>query len=219
MAAYVAVLGWIALVAVVAVLGSRQSDFASLKAAVAEGQVTEVVVDGGLSLHSRGFTVVTVHWREGLVRHWTEVVETSAPRRSHPSASEEVTGVVHRPLVEVLRDLDPTVHVTEHRLPSSTSGLMGWTVPGLWAGFALLYLWAHTLLLIAVDGEPRHATRWAWRWLVLLVPPLGALAYLWWSGARDRTMRFRATPGRLTGGWAFLVAFVLGRALGLWDGA
>jgi hypothetical protein len=82
--------------------------------------------------------------------------------------------------------------------------------PG-WLGLFYLVLLAATLVL---KGGPRpwRATRWAWAWLVLLVPPYGIAAYLVLGGPTG-LLRPR-DPRRvwLTGGWAFLLALVLGGA-------
>ncbi len=65
---------------------------------------------------------------------------------------------------------------------------------------------------LVLNGGPRpwRATRWAWAWLVLLVPPFGIAAYLALGGP---TGLFRPRDPRrvwLTGGWAFLLALLLG---------
>ncbi|MBD8062344.1 hypothetical protein [Oceanitalea stevensii] len=68
------------------------------------------------------------------------------------------------------------------------------------------------LFLLVGGRAPRLATRWAWFWLLWSVPP-AALVFvlvepvpLWRSGALPATRR-------LTGGWAFLLALMLGNTL------
>jgi hypothetical protein len=84
---------------------------------------------------------------------------------------------------------------------------MGWGVP--WEVAILgMVSWMAALLLVVGGPEPWRATRWAWGWAWLLTGPLGSVAYLLLGGP---TGFLRPQPGhrRLTGGWAFLLAWVL----------
>ena len=56
--------------------------------------------------------------------------------------------------------------------------------------------------------------RWGWFWLVLLTVPLGPLAFLLAGGPTSRTVVDQEQEGRLTGGWAFLLALLVGSVLG-----
>lgn len=56
---------------------------------------------------------------------------------------------------------------------------------------------------------PWRATSWAWIWLILGGGPLGSIAYLLLGGPLG-LWRPRDVNRRLTGGWAFLIALVLG---------
>lgn len=78
-----------------------------------------------------------------------------------------------------------------------------------WRGVAVL----SALLLLITGPQPRLTTKWGWFWLWALVPPATLLfvalepAPLW--------QRAAAVParGRLTGGWAFLLAVVVAGVL------
>ena len=69
-------------------------------------------------------------------------------------------------------------------------------------------VWLAVLLLIVGGPEPWRATRWAWGWVVLLAGPLGSVAYLLLGGPLA-LLRPHAGHRRLTGGWAFLLAWFL----------
>jgi hypothetical protein len=84
---------------------------------------------------------------------------------------------------------------------------MGWGVP--WHVVLLgTASWLAVLLLIVGGPEPWRATRWAWGWAWLLAGPLGSVAYLLLGGPTG-FLRPQHGHRRLTGGWAFLLAWVL----------
>jgi hypothetical protein len=95
-------------------------------------------------------------------------------------------------------------------LPSTTDHgftFMGWGVP--WHVVLLgTASWLAVLLLIVGGPEPWRATRWAWGWAWLLTGPLGSVAYLLLGGPTG-FLRPHHGHRRLTGGWAFLLAWVL----------
>lgn len=65
-----------------------------------------------------------------------------------------------------------------------------------------------TLLLLVAGPAPVIATRWAWFWLGMAVPPCWALFLLvepWFSP----DLAGRVQTRRLTGGWAFLLGLVI----------
>jgi hypothetical protein len=107
-----------------------------------------------------------------------------------------------------LRGIDPDVRLTEG--PPTTDHaftFMGWGVP--WqVGLLGVASWLAVLLLIVGGPEPWRATRWAWGWAWLLTGPLGSVAYLLLGGPIG-VARPRTGHRRLTGGWAFLLAWVL----------
>jgi len=67
--------------------------------------------------------------------------------------------------------------------------------------------WFVALLVLVTGPQPRLATKWAWGWLLFLVPPAAlALVVLEPVPLWRREARWRAR--RLTGGWALLLAVV-----------
>lgn len=102
-----------------------------------------------------------------------------------------------------------------------TMSLFGSEVSG-WLAWGGLPVGVATLALLIAGPEPRLATRWAWFWLFGLDAPLGALVVLGYFILGGPTFKFSGVcpgSGRLTGGWAFLLAVlssgVLAAAAGL----
>ena len=88
------------------------------------------------------------------------------------------------------------------RDPARATGVI---LPGAnWSDLASLA----TLILLIVGPQPRWATKWAWFWLIDVVPLAAVFLLLEpvpvWQGEPAS-----ARPSRLTGGWAFLLALVL----------
>lgn len=107
-----------------------------------------------------------------------------------------------------LRGIDPDLRITGGpRTTDHAVMFMGWGVP--WQ-VALLGMasWLAVLLLIVGGPEPWRATRWAWGWAWLLTGPLGSVAYLLLGGPTG-FLRPQHGHRRLTGGWAFLLAWFL----------
>jgi hypothetical protein len=108
---------------------------------------------------------------------------------------------------ETLRSIDPDVRITGERTTDHGFTFMGWGVP--WHVVILgMASWLAVLLLIVGGPEPWRATRWAWGWAWLLTGPLGSVAYLLLGGPTG-FLRPHDGHRRLTGGWAFLLAWVL----------
>jgi hypothetical protein len=189
--------------------GAKESSFASLESAVAAGKVHRVELTGdGLSPGSVGYATREVRWREGVLNRYVEVTEASGDDQAREARSE---GAGHPVVVGSLEDrlvaIDPTLQVLTGASRSSSFEVLGMTGPG-WLGVAFLALLAGCLFALS-RGRPWRATRWAWAWIVLLLPILGMAAWLLLAGP---TGRFRPRdPARvwLTGGWALLLALVL----------
>ena len=123
---------------------------------------------------------------------------------------EGATGVVDGTLAERLTATDAGLRVVSEDHESGASGdYLGWHVDG-WVAWAGLILWLGTLGRLAYGGPPRRATRWAWFWLLLLVP-VGPVAYLLAGGPATGSVH-SDTSRRLTGGWAFLILLVVSPA-------
>ena len=211
-AGWVLVGAWTALLVATLLTGHRVSDFDRLEGLVAAGEVTEVEVVGGFAGAEdwHGWGGAEVRWREGWVVHTADVTEASNERQAARAREQGDAdrSVVVGSVEDHLARLDPDVTFVrgEPRNPYST--VVGLKAPG-WVGLIYVVLLGATLVL---NGGPRpwRATRWAWAWLVLLVPPFGIAAYLALGGP---TGLFRPRDPRrvwLTGGWAFLLAMLLG---------
>lgn len=211
-AGWVLVGAWTALLVSALLTGHKVSDLDRLEGLLAAGEVTEVEVVGGVggSTSWDGFGVAQVRWREGWVARTADVTEASDDRQAARARREG--GADRAVLVGSVEDhlsaLAPDVRIIRGGVRSSSFEMAGWQAP-TWVGTTYVALLGATLVL---NGGPRpwRATRWAWAWLVLLVPPFGIAAYLLLGGP---TGLFRPRDPRrvwLTGGWAFLLALLLG---------
>ena len=208
-------LGWVALLVLTFGVGERESSLAELEDAVRAGEVSDIVVSGGLSARGRGMATVEVHWREGITRYSATVIE-ARPRRSAPPPQRlDGADVVAGDVEDRLARLQPglTFHREDYDPPGVSTSLMGEPVHD-GAAMALLGLWGSTLLLLVLSPQPWRATRWAWFWLMWVPVPLGQLAYLLLSGPAPGTSPPRDGK-RLTGGQGFLLAVAAGLAANL----
>lgn len=209
--AWILLAAWLALVVAALVTGQRPSTYAQLEAGVAVGDVRQVELVGEpLADGATGWSATEVHWQAGWVSRTARVVQASSERQAARAArqsGDDTTAIVGS-VEDRLRELDPDVTFTrgEHRSASFT--MAGLETPG-WIGLGYLVVLLATLT-VTTGPQPWRATRWAWFWLVLLVPPYGIAAYLLLGGPtgllppRDRRRVW------LTGGWAFLLALLLG---------
>lgn len=227
---------WVGVLAAVVLTGVRDTGWAELTQAVRAGEVDRVEVVGGLPEGARGTATVEVLWRDGLLRRSTEVVERRPLRASPDGTPLGPRGSVGRGLraadgsPPVVPDVGAALTaldagsapglVLERGEASQASWhtevrLAGFRTGGTLAGAALVLL-VLTVLLLVRGPEPRRATRWAWWWILLTLPPLGLAAYLLLGGpGRSATGDEPAgagRDGRLTGGWAFLLTVLLGSA-------
>jgi hypothetical protein len=193
-------------------LSPRSSTWAELEAQAAAGEVSSVRVVGGLPPGARGYSTVELEWRQGAFWRSTELVQATHGARVPAETRSDVSQVVREDVRERLRNAG--VDVDDAGAPRYTATVLGWEVPG-WMGLSTLALWIVTLLRVVAEPRPRRATRWGWFWLVLLTVPLGPLAFLLAGGPTARTVAAEhEREGRLTGGWAFLLALLVGSALG-----
>ena len=190
------------------IAGEKQSTYGELVGAVVDGDVSQVEIHG---VPEDGATRLVVRWRE-TVGHYAEVriVRRAA---AGTSGDTQVTEVVHAP-ADFLRSLEPGLSIDER----AESRVVSWSIAG-WSGpFALWWMALATiiavLVLIISGPEPWRATRWAWFWLFALASPIGLVAYVLLAGPVVRPAPADRTR-RLTGGWAFLLAWlVLGSFVG-----
>lgn len=71
-------------------------------------------------------------------------------------------------------------------------------------------VWFAALLVLIGGSRPRLASRWAWFWLGLAVPVLFLVYLVLEPVPAWRRAAMAPSAGRLTGGWTFLLALVLG---------
>lgn len=193
---------WLVVALTVVLAGEKRSDLDQLVASVGEGDVTRVEVVGLPRRPGwRGRTQVRLRWQGSVL---TRFVEVPVDTRRRSEADVVGDPVEYLEAVAYPRDLDIT-----YSDPRSGPYLewRAWRGPG-WTGLVGFLAWFATLVLLRHGPEPRRATRWAWGWFVLLGGPLGALAYLLLGGPLG-VRRPTQVRGRLTGGWAFLLALVL----------
>jgi hypothetical protein len=209
-------IGWtlvatcLVLLGTILLAGERPASYAELRAAVADGRVDEIRVEGGLDDHSEGIGGATVHWQEGLRGRVTSVTETSSRRdaRSVGTGASIIQGRVDDQLTE----LDPGLRTSRSDGYASYNEIGPWRVPG-WTSGAMVVLYLGALGLLIAGPKPWRATRWAWLWLLGSVPIVGALAFLLLGGSTSVLPPARPER-RLTGGWAFLLAMVIHAAAG-----
>ena len=208
-AAWLLLLGWVVLVGAAVVTGERHTTVNDLQDAIADGRVSEVRAAGGLGQGGVGFATIELRWREHGLQYSTEVVQVRG-RHQGRSGGDDVTGRFRGSLHDYLTQYGGSVEVQSER---STHGnfsarLLGWRADG-WVATLLLALFVLTLLRIATGPVPWRATRWGWTWLVLVLPPIACPAYLL-VGGPTRLFPPARPDRRLTGGWAFALALVVG---------
>ena len=205
----VVVLLW--LVAAVAILlaGEHRSDLGSLHGGLADGSVTEVRItglpEGGLE---NGYSTVRLTWESRFVHRYTEILVVSSRRTDAGTTNPDHLLVVVGDPVVTLQEIQPDVVIVRDEYRSGTSWeAAGWTLRGT-PGSAVAVLWLATLFTLLGGPQPWRATRWAWFWIMLASPLLGAAAYALLGGPLVAG-RPSASARRLTGGWAFLVGALL----------
>jgi hypothetical protein len=209
---WVLLICWVLLVPTSLLQGERASSLTDLEAHVAAAEVDAVRVAGGLS-GDRGYSVVEVHWRRGLFGYSTEVVEARPRRAAPPLASREgATAVITEDLGDRLTALQPGLRVDHVGRTEVSATFLGWWQLREWLVPVFLLLMLATLLLLVHGPRPWRATRWAWFWLMVMTP-VGTLAYLVLAGPTTLVAAPRDRSRRLTGGWAFLLALVVGSAV------
>lgn len=187
-------------------VGVAPASYGSLTRALADGSVQQVTVAGAMPPGVQGYGLVTINWRLHGHRVRSEVEQISGSGDADDQQLPKVTGDIDAALRAVAPGHQLRIrHVAQ---PRSSWALAGWTVPA-WAILLAAAVWLGTLFVIVNGPEPRWATRWSWFWLLLC--PLAFLAvpiFHLVSGPLRPRVSPRQQPGRrLTGGWAFLLAF------------
>jgi hypothetical protein len=204
---YALLAGWLLVIVAVPVFGERTASWQDLRQLVASQKVDSVRISAELPANATGFATVQLHWRRGLLRYQTEVVQV----RGSDERPEDAKVVLHSSPSSLLARLQPDVHLArgESHLGGGAN-LFGWQTPNA-LGIPAAVLFFAGLALLVSGPEPWRATRWAWFWL--LFPPIGGIAFLLLSGPVAAVPRPRDLSRRLTGGWAFLLAIPLAAAL------
>jgi len=193
------------LLGTILVAGERPTSYAELRAAVADGRVDEIRVEGGLSGQVQGAAGVTVHWRDGLMGRVTSVTESTSRRDARLAGM--TTPVLDGRVDDKLSELDPGLRSTRSSDWSAYNQIGPWRVPQ-WTSAASVVFYLGVLGLLVGGPKPWRATRWAWFWLLGSVPLVGALAFLLLGGSTSVLPPARPER-RLTGGWAFLLTVVV----------
>lgn len=194
---------WLFVAAGALAFGERPSSRETLDQDLRSGRVAEVTVVGGLPPQAVGMSTQEVHWRVGPVRRWFEVRQISA---GTPVASGDVP-ISDREIGAELAQSHPDLRVVRDERPSSRATLADWLVPA-WVSVLAAVSSVLALGLLIGGPEPWRATRWAWFWL--LPCPVGMVAFLLLSGSTPLLDTPAERHRRLTGGWAFLLAGLLG---------
>lgn len=202
----VVVLLWLVAVVAIVLMGERRADLGSLHGGLADGSVTEVRVtglpEGGLG---DGSATVRLAWESRFFHRYTEVLVVSSERMTAGATNADSLPVVIGDPMETFEHRQPDVAILRDEYRSGTSWeAAGWTLRGT-PGSAAVLLWLATLLLLLGGPQPWRATRWAWFWIVMASPVLGAVAYALLGGPLAAG-RPSGRARRLTGGWAFPIA-------------
>ena len=195
-------------------VGQHPSTWNRLRGELASGNVTTVWVGGGLPARATGTAQVQVRWHDGLLWRTTQVLEVRGTHTPQGAGRGDGASVVVRGDVGArLAHLQPRLNVIHESYPSGMSGtVLGWEVPG-WTVLGTLLVWMASAALLAFHPRPWwRATRWAWFWLIMLMP-VGTLAFLVLAGPTPLVPGPRNPVRRLTGGWAFLLTLILGAGL------
>lgn len=214
MCRWVLIVGWVALALVAVLAGERDASLAQLEDAVAAGEVREVEVAGGLDEGDRGAASVQVRWDRGLLTRTTALVE----QRPLPASRSEMPQGHGQPVVADvearLRELQPDLQVARSSWSGPGASVLGWGLPA-WAGLLHLGVLLGTLFMLVGSPPPWRATRWAWLWVLVLVPPLGIPAYLLLAGPTAPVPSPSPSRPRTTGGRGFLLGIAGGIALSI----
>ncbi len=194
--------------------GARQASYNSLRGDIAAGRTDRVEITGGLPVGAQGTAMVTFRWRAGGYWHVADATEASGPdATSGMSTTSDTPTVLYGEVASQLQAIAPHRDLQVVRTGSEISGysqIAGWRVPD-WAIPVAILIWLAVIVILVNGPEPRFATRWAWFWLLICpLSPLSIVAFLVLSRSLRPTDGSTGPVGRrLTGGWAFLLAFVV----------
>lgn len=197
-------ISWVLALVLLAVVYERPVDLEDLYAAVDSGLVEQVEVGGGLQAGSTGYATVVVRWRQGWYVHRVEAVHANPADAAPLDTDREV----------VIEDLATTLHDLNANLDIIVADRADTDAAPRWLSLPMVGLWLASLFVLVNGPLPWRATRWGWFWLI--VPPLGPVVFLVLSGPTRHLPPPRNTARRLTGGWAFVIALILGSGESVW---
>lgn len=196
----------------IALTGEKRTSFNDFYSAAQTGVIDKATIVGDMHKGSNGASVAEVHYRDGWVNKYAEVIVASSSDEAHTVGlgSEDLdrtTPIIGTTLTNKLRQDAPHLHIT------TAFDRGGHTTIGSWQGPTwIAYLWLPAGLgwlgLLVNGPEPHRATRWAWFWTTCgSFGAVGMLLYLL-VGVPWRNIPTPA-PKRLTGGWAFVLFVML----------
>ena len=201
---------WFGALAALPLVGERGSTWHDVEHLVRTGQVHEIRISGELAPGNHGFSTVYVRWHRGGLDHVTVVLQATSRKVGTSNAGgDHVTATLYRMPSEVLRNLQPALRVSRDDRMSAGSRVLGFEIPSWLIGTWLMLSVAGVSLLVG-GPQPWWATRWAWLWLGAVSFPIAGAAFLLLSGPTPGVPKPQNANRRLTGGWAFLIAFLLG---------
>lgn len=210
--------GWVALLLIGVLAGTRAGTFEEVRTAVASGAVHEVTVAGGLTAAESGTTTQQVLWREGWTQHRAEVTWSTSSAGADDggvvsSTTSDGAPVLGRDVADVLREAQPGLVVHRGDLArSSTTSFLGWYLPAPQVVGPLYLAGALVLLFLIMNVPPTwRLTRWAWFWIGFT--PVGAVLFALFAGPTPGLPRPRHPTERIGGLLAFVVSLVAGGLL------
>lgn len=179
--------------------------------ALSAGEVTTVTIEPAPALEQySGY--LTVHWDGGLRPAYStyEYVSPDSAAFDDADVAPEDDVIDEREAI-LLAVADSPVEVTVVERPDDPPATGIHWQPGGTAAIA-------ALLLLIGGPQPRIATKWAWFWLFVHVPPTVLVFALLEPTPLWRRGTVAGHPTRLTGGWGFLLGLVLAWLLSLIPG-